>query len=120
MIHYDNIPTDVINSQQRAEVNSQYGALIHMLSFCHNWHSATMLTLSNRKETERDDKGKEEDRNTKEGKEGNKRRGTEVRNNAITVRAPHFDIYIYIFVHWSSLYHIAPPNIPGIGRFLAK
>jgi hypothetical protein len=37
MIHYDNIPTDVINSQQQAEVNSQYGALIHMLSFCHNW-----------------------------------------------------------------------------------
>jgi hypothetical protein len=27
-----------------------------------------MLTLSNRKETERDDKGKDEDRNTKEGK----------------------------------------------------
>jgi hypothetical protein len=26
-------------------------------------------------------KGKEEDRNTKEGKNGNKRRGTEVRNN---------------------------------------
>jgi hypothetical protein len=67
-----------------------------------------MLTLSNRKETERDDKGKEEDRNTKEGKKGNKRRGTEVRNNAITVRASHFEDKYYVCPLVFTLPHSTP------------